>query len=139
MSDPGRSLDPEVTPVGTFHVSPGQLANFLRTGVRKKFTRTGAGDWRTGAVISHPCNTHVFWVSMAGVRSALVDELLDDEGNPRPVARDLMHLLDRLGVDELRERQRMSDLDILTMGITFTVYSTAGASTGRGRSTSSPG
>ena len=60
---------------------------------------------------------------MAGVRSALVDELLDDEGNPRPVARDLMHLLDRLGVDELRERQRMSDLEILTMGISFTIYS----------------
>src|SRR5918994_1462365 len=70
----------------------------------------------TGGVISHPGNT-------AEVRSALVDELLDDEGNPRLVARDLMHLLDRLGVEELRERQRMSDLEILTMGISFTIYS----------------
>jgi uncharacterized circularly permuted ATP-grasp superfamily protein len=52
-----------------------------------------------------------------------VDELLDDEGNARPVARDLVELLDRLGVDELRERQRMSDLEILTMGISFTIYS----------------
>ena len=34
-----------------------------------------------------------------------------------------MSLLDELGLDELRERQRVSDLEILTMGITFTVYS----------------
>ncbi|MGI9644149.1 MAG: circularly permuted type 2 ATP-grasp protein [Ilumatobacteraceae bacterium] len=34
-----------------------------------------------------------------------------------------MALLDRLGPDELRERQKASDLEILTMGITFTVYS----------------
>ena len=34
-----------------------------------------------------------------------------------------MQLLDQLGVDELRERQRMSDVEILTMGISFTIYS----------------
>jgi len=34
-----------------------------------------------------------------------------------------MTLLDGLGMDELRERQAASDLEILTMGITFTVYS----------------
>ena len=34
-----------------------------------------------------------------------------------------MTLLDRLGMDEVRERQAASDLEILTMGITFTVYS----------------
>mgnify|MGYP001822840161 FL=1 len=34
-----------------------------------------------------------------------------------------MALLDGLGLDELRERQAASDLEILTMGITFTVYS----------------
>jgi len=34
-----------------------------------------------------------------------------------------MTLLDGLGIDELRERQAASDLEILTMGITFTVYS----------------
>ena len=77
----------------------------------------GLGDFTS---LQH---ARVFSVPMAGVRSALVDELLDDEGNPRPVARDLMHLLDQLGVDELRERQRMSDLEILTMGISFTIYS----------------
>ena len=52
-----------------------------------------------------------------------MDELLDDDGAPRPVARGLMELLDQLGVDELRERQRMSDVEILTMGISFTIYS----------------
>ncbi len=34
-----------------------------------------------------------------------------------------MSRLDALGLDELRERQRATDLEILTMGITFTVYS----------------
>ena len=34
-----------------------------------------------------------------------------------------MALLDGLGIDEIRERQAASDLEILTMGITFTVYS----------------
>jgi uncharacterized circularly permuted ATP-grasp superfamily protein len=58
-----------------------------------------------------------------GVRSYAVDELLEDDGSPRPIARDLIELLHRLGVDELRERQRVSDLEILTMGISFTVYS----------------
>ena len=52
-----------------------------------------------------------------------MDELLDDDGAPRPVAAVLMGLLDRLGHDELVERQRVAELDILTMGITFTVYS----------------
>ena len=34
-----------------------------------------------------------------------------------------MSMIDRIGVDELRERQQRAELDILTMGITFTVYS----------------
>jgi uncharacterized circularly permuted ATP-grasp superfamily protein len=58
-----------------------------------------------------------------GVRSPAVDELLEDDGRPRPLARELIELLHRLGIDELRERQRVSDLEILTMGISFTVYS----------------
>jgi uncharacterized circularly permuted ATP-grasp superfamily protein len=57
------------------------------------------------------------------VRSAFVDELLEDDGSPRPIARDLIELLHRIGLDEVRERQRVSDLEILTMGISFTVYS----------------
>jgi len=52
-----------------------------------------------------------------------VDELLDSEGRPRPAATELLSLLDRLGLDELQARQKASELDILTMGITFTVYS----------------
>lgn len=53
----------------------------------------------------------------------VVDELLEDDGSPRPIARDLIELLDRIGIEEVRERQRASDLEILTMGISFTVYS----------------
>jgi uncharacterized circularly permuted ATP-grasp superfamily protein len=68
-----------------------------------------------------------------------VDELLEADGSPRPIARDLIELLHRLGLDEVRERQRVSDLEILTMGISFTVYSDGRTSTGPGRSTSSRG
>ncbi|MGB0112984.1 MAG: circularly permuted type 2 ATP-grasp protein [Ilumatobacteraceae bacterium] len=52
-----------------------------------------------------------------------MDELLEDDGSPRAIAHDLIDLLHRLGLDELRERQRLSELEILTMGISFTVYS----------------
>lgn len=52
-----------------------------------------------------------------------MDELIDPSGTPRPVAKALMNLIERIGDHELRERQGMAELDILTMGITFTVYS----------------
>jgi uncharacterized circularly permuted ATP-grasp superfamily protein len=52
-----------------------------------------------------------------------MDELLDADGQPRPAAAELMALLDRLGRDELVARQKATEVDILTMGITFTVYS----------------
>jgi uncharacterized circularly permuted ATP-grasp superfamily protein len=52
-----------------------------------------------------------------------VDELLTDEGAPRPAAAALWELLDQLGPEEIQARQRATELDILTMGITFTVYS----------------
>ncbi len=52
-----------------------------------------------------------------------MDELLTASGEPRPVAAALMHLIDTLGVGALIERQQAAELDILTMGITFTVYS----------------
>ncbi|MBA3605372.1 MAG: circularly permuted type 2 ATP-grasp protein [Actinomycetota bacterium] len=51
------------------------------------------------------------------------DELRDEHGEPRPAARELLAVIDRLGVDELRARQELAAADILTMGITFTVYS----------------
>jgi uncharacterized circularly permuted ATP-grasp superfamily protein len=52
-----------------------------------------------------------------------MDELLTESGEPRPVAGALMRLISAIGDDELRERQRRAELDIATMGITFTVYS----------------
>ncbi|MFT6289895.1 MAG: putative circularly permuted ATP-grasp superfamily protein [Ilumatobacter sp.] len=53
----------------------------------------------------------------------VVDELLTDEGTPRPAAAALWELLEQLGPDEIEARQQATELDILTMGITFTVYS----------------
>jgi uncharacterized circularly permuted ATP-grasp superfamily protein len=52
-----------------------------------------------------------------------MDELLDRDGRPRPAARELWKLLESLGPEELVTRQRATEVDILTMGITFTVYS----------------
>lgn len=49
--------------------------------------------------------------------------MIDDDGTPRPIAAGLMSLVERLGMDEIHERQQIAELDILTMGITFTVYS----------------
>lgn len=52
-----------------------------------------------------------------------MDELLDENGDARPHARELWALVERIGIDELQNRQRRAELDITTMGITFTVYS----------------
>ena len=52
-----------------------------------------------------------------------MDELLQDDRTPRPSAQALWSLLEDLGGDELAARQSATELDILTMGITFTVYS----------------
>lgn len=52
-----------------------------------------------------------------------MDELLDDDGSPRPAARALIEFIDGLDTDELLDRQQVAEVDILTMGITFTVYS----------------
>lgn len=52
-----------------------------------------------------------------------MDELLEADGSPRPFARELIELLHRIGIADVRERQRVCDLEILTMGISFTVYS----------------
>src|SRR5258706_15788198 len=51
------------------------------------------------------------------------DELLTPTGKARPAAAALVARLQQLGEAELRARQDLADLDILTMGITFTVYS----------------
>jgi uncharacterized circularly permuted ATP-grasp superfamily protein len=51
------------------------------------------------------------------------DELLEADGTPRSAAAELVSHLRTLGTFELQARQDQADLDILAMGITFTVYS----------------
>jgi uncharacterized circularly permuted ATP-grasp superfamily protein len=51
------------------------------------------------------------------------DELFDADGDARPAAGALVEHLRGLGLSELQARQDAADLDILGMGITFTVYS----------------
>jgi len=51
------------------------------------------------------------------------NELLDEHGSPRPPAEGLYAVLESLDFDELVTRQEAAAADILTMGITFTVYS----------------
>jgi uncharacterized circularly permuted ATP-grasp superfamily protein len=52
-----------------------------------------------------------------------MDELLHDDGTPRPSAAALWNRLSAVERDELVARQKATEADILTMGITFTVYS----------------
>jgi uncharacterized circularly permuted ATP-grasp superfamily protein len=54
------------------------------------------------------------------------DELLDAKRQPRPAARTLFEYLDSLPPSELEARRQSVDTAIMTMGITFTVYSEAG-------------
>lgn len=51
------------------------------------------------------------------------DELVNPLGEPRSIAGRLGALLGRLGVEELRARQRAAEATIRALGITFTVYS----------------
>jgi uncharacterized circularly permuted ATP-grasp superfamily protein len=51
------------------------------------------------------------------------DELRDADGNPRPAAGEILAVVDSADIDDLRARQSAAAADILTMGITFTVYS----------------
>ena len=62
---------------------------------------------------------------MAGVRThdGMWDELVDRDGRPRPAAAKLVDQLETLGMAELQQRQDLAELDIVGMGITFTVYS----------------
>ncbi|MEK9839286.1 MAG: circularly permuted type 2 ATP-grasp protein, partial [Ilumatobacter sp.] len=52
-----------------------------------------------------------------------MDELLGPDGQPRPAAAELLRMLSSLESGALQERQRAAEAEILTMGITFTVYS----------------
>ena len=62
---------------------------------------------------------------MAELRTSadLWDELLDKDGAPRRAAAELVQQLKSLGLAELQQRQDLAELDIVGMGITFTVYS----------------
>ena len=62
---------------------------------------------------------------MAELRTSadLWDELLDKGGAPRRAAAELVQQLQSLGLAELQQRQDLAELDIVGMGITFTVYS----------------
>ena len=61
--------------------------------------------------------------SGAATTPAPWDELLDERGEPRAAAAEVMALIERIGVEELQGRQAAAASDILAMGITFTVYS----------------
>jgi uncharacterized circularly permuted ATP-grasp superfamily protein len=64
-------------------------------------------------------------MTMAHVRAQVDtwDELVAADGTPRPAAAALLAQLAALEHAELQERQTLAEIDILTMGITFTVYS----------------
>jgi uncharacterized circularly permuted ATP-grasp superfamily protein len=64
-------------------------------------------------------------MTMADLRThaGMWDELVDGEGAPRPAAAALVDQLHELGLSELQQRQDLAELDIVGMGITFTVYS----------------
>ena len=57
-----------------------------------------------------------------GSKGKFFDELLDAHDEPRPAATAVVEQLRRLGRSELESRQCLADLEILTQGITFTVY-----------------
>jgi uncharacterized circularly permuted ATP-grasp superfamily protein len=57
------------------------------------------------------------------VQAAFWDELISQDGRPRAAAKPLMEHLEGLGLAELQARQDAADLDMLAMGVTFTVYS----------------
>jgi uncharacterized circularly permuted ATP-grasp superfamily protein len=58
-----------------------------------------------------------------GAEAAPWDELLRPDGRPRRASAPLVEHLESLGVTELAARQDAADLDMLAMGVTFTVYS----------------
>jgi uncharacterized circularly permuted ATP-grasp superfamily protein len=64
-------------------------------------------------------------MTMAELRTheGMWDELIDTDGSPRPAAAKLVDQLKELGMSELQQRQDLAELDIVGLGITFTVYS----------------
>ena len=56
----------------------------------------------------------------------IYDEMLDGDGNPRPIARALYDHLASVGDDTFSSRLAAVDTAIMTAGITFTVYTDSG-------------
>jgi uncharacterized circularly permuted ATP-grasp superfamily protein len=54
------------------------------------------------------------------------DELVDENGKPRPPAKQLIDYLDSLDDEELEERRSMAEATIQEMGVSFTVYTEEG-------------
>jgi uncharacterized circularly permuted ATP-grasp superfamily protein len=63
--------------------------------------------------------------------TGLFDEMIGNQGQPRPVARALARYLETLESKELQHLQASADLTIKEMGITFTVYNEAEGSIDR--------
>ncbi len=59
-------------------------------------------------------------------RGEFYDELIDQNGQPRSYARQLCAHLSELNHDQLNHRQVASELAVVNLGITFTIYSDAG-------------
>jgi uncharacterized circularly permuted ATP-grasp superfamily protein/uncharacterized alpha-E superfamily protein len=63
---------------------------------------------------------------MKDYSSTTFDELLDEQGNARPAAIELVDFMNGLGAAGRAERREDAERAIRQMGITFTVYSTEG-------------
>ncbi|MBF0448351.1 MAG: circularly permuted type 2 ATP-grasp protein [Magnetococcales bacterium] len=59
-------------------------------------------------------------------RGEFYDELVDNRGKPRPYAQLMCDYLTGLDRKELKRRQAASELAVVNLGITFTIYSEAG-------------
>lgn len=59
-------------------------------------------------------------------RGNFFDELIGPNGKPRPMASAMCKYLGRMNGQDLAERQTASEMAVVNLGITFTVYSEAG-------------
>jgi uncharacterized circularly permuted ATP-grasp superfamily protein len=71
--------------------------------------------------LTHRPRTRIDWAGYDPAGN--YDDMIDGEGRPRPAARELAARLASLSPQELAERQHAAEQAIVSMGITFTVYS----------------
>jgi len=50
------------------------------------------------------------------------DELLDEHGTPRAIAKNIVDGLENIGLSELRNKQELAETTLMQAGVTFTVY-----------------